>query len=78
MSLSIREVGSSDEHIRPCFLNLVALLAPSAMSEKHEYVGAETERHNTIDDDVQKSGHIKEANVASVALGKSQILSKTA
>jgi hypothetical protein len=77
LSLSIREVGSSDEHIRPCFLNLVAVLSLSAMSEKHEYVGAETERHNTIDD-LQKSGHIKEANVASVALGKSQIWSITA
>ncbi|KAH7069450.1 lactose permease [Paraphoma chrysanthemicola] len=38
------------------------------MSEKHDFVGAETERHITNDDDLQKSGNIKEANVASVAL----------
>jgi hypothetical protein len=33
-------------------------------------MGAVTHQLSAVDDDVQKSAHVKEANVASVALGK--------
>jgi hypothetical protein len=39
------------------------------MSEKKEDMGAVT-HFNSVNDDMQKHGDIKEANVASVALGK--------
>ena len=43
------------------------------MAEKKETGGAVTEHYDAVDD-LQKSGNIKEANVASVALGKIQTL----
>lgn len=39
------------------------------MSEKKEDMGAVT-HFNSVDDDMQKNGDVKQANVASVALGK--------
>lgn len=40
------------------------------MAEKRENTGVVTEHYNNVDDGLQKSGEVKEANVASVALGK--------
>lgn len=39
------------------------------MAEKQDGMGAVTHQMSAVDDDLHKSGHVKEANVASVALG---------
>lgn len=41
------------------------------MAEKREDMGAVTHQLSAVDDDNPKSGVVKEANVASVALGMS-------
>jgi hypothetical protein len=40
------------------------------MAENKENMGAVTHQVSNYDDDMQKAGHVKETNVASVALGK--------
>lgn len=40
------------------------------MAENKESMGTVTQQVSNYDDDVHKSAHIKETNVASVALGK--------
>lgn len=39
------------------------------MAEKNEDMGAVTHQLSVVDDDMHKTGNIKQANVASVALG---------
>jgi hypothetical protein len=40
------------------------------MAEKKENMGAVTQQVSNYEDDMHKSAHIKETNVASVALGE--------
>jgi hypothetical protein len=40
------------------------------MAEKNEDMGAVTHQLSAVDDDMHKTANVKEANVASVALGK--------
>lgn len=39
------------------------------MAEHKDEMGTVTQHMSSVDDDLNKSGHIKEAHVASVALG---------
>jgi hypothetical protein len=40
------------------------------MAEKNDNMGAVTHQLSAVDDDMQKTANVKEANVASVALGE--------
>jgi hypothetical protein len=44
------------------------------MAERKDEMGAVTHQLSAVDDDMHKSGNVKEANVASVALGMHNVM----